>query len=58
MTNGLDLDKATLPRPLDEVAMILATSLLRLRVKNRKERVSRDNSLGCPGETRPPAVDL
>lgn len=60
-----------LPRPareyghdeLSEIAAILAAgALLRLRAKHaaapKKREISRDNSLGCPAETRPPAVNL
>ena len=59
-----------LPRPareygddeLSEIAGILAGALLRLRAKHaagpKKREISRDNSLGCPAETRPPAVNL
>ena len=47
---------------LDGVARIVAAALLRLHVKRaatvQKRGVSRDNLLGCPGETRPPAVNL
>jgi hypothetical protein len=60
-----------LPRParecgghdeLSEIAAILAGALLRLRAKQlstpKKREISRDNSLGCPAETRPPAVNF
>jgi hypothetical protein len=47
---------------LDEVATILAGALLRLRAKHaagpKKREISRDNSLGCPAETRLSAVNL
>jgi hypothetical protein len=47
---------------LSEIADILAGALLRLRAKHaagpKKREISRDNSLGCPAETRPPAVNL
>ena len=47
---------------LTEVASILAGALLRLRGRGpgaaNKREISRDNPLGCPGETRPPAVNL
>ena len=47
---------------LTEVASILAAALLRLRTKQfgipEKRKISRDNPLGCPGKTRPPAVNL
>ena len=47
---------------LTEVAGVLAGALLRLHTgrlgASKKRGVSRDNLLGCPGETRPPAVNL
>ena len=47
---------------LAEVASILAGAMLRLRGRRagtvKKRGISRDNQLGCPGETRPPAVNL
>jgi hypothetical protein len=62
MTYGTDPDRMTGQEPLEEVAMILAAAFLRLRARHgrpAKEReFSRDNSLGCPAETRPPAVNL
>ena len=61
-------DKAPVPKAsgghdeLSEIAGILAGALLRLRAKHaagpKKREISRDNSLGCPAETRPPAVNL
>ena len=46
---------------LPEVAGILAAALLRLRTKHfgtsKKREISRDNPLGSPAETRPPAVN-
>ena len=61
MNNGMELDKMTAAQRLDEVAGILAAALLRLCAKHvsslKKREISRDNSLGCPAETRPPAVD-
>jgi len=62
MSNGTDSDKTTPAERLDEVAMILASAMLRLgakRVSGQKKReILRDNCLGCPAKTRPPAVDL
>ena len=56
---GMDPDKMTAPRRLDDLARLLATAMLRLWLNRRKEReFCRDNCLGCPDETRPPAVDL
>jgi hypothetical protein len=47
---------------LSEIAGILAVGLVRLLAKHvsapKKREISRDNSLGCPVETRPPAVNL
>ena len=47
---------------LSEIAAILAGTLLRLWAEHaagpKKREISRDNSLGCPAETRPPAVNL
>ena len=47
---------------LAEVASILAGAMLRLRGRRagtaKKREISRDNPLGGPGETRPPAVNL
>ena len=47
---------------LSEIAGILAAGFLRLLAKRapapKKREISRDNSLGCPAETRPPAVNL
>ena len=47
---------------LAEVAGILAGAMLRLRGRRssaaNKREISRDNPLGCPGKTRPPAVNL
>jgi hypothetical protein len=62
MSNGTEPDKMTSAKRLDEVAVILASAMLRLRAKHasspKKREFPRDNSLGCPGETRPPAVNL
>ncbi len=62
MADAHDADRMTDAQRLDEVACILATGLLRLLAKHaagpKKREISRDNSLGCPGETRPPAVNL
>jgi hypothetical protein len=62
MANAHDTDRMTDAQRLDEVAAILAQAFLRLRAKQlsgpKKREISRDNSLGCPAETRPPAVNL
>ena len=62
MADAHDTDRMTDAQRLDEVASILATGFLRLRAKQlstpKKREISRDNSLGCPAETRPPAVNL
>ena len=62
MNHRMEPDKMTPAERLDEIAGILAAGLLRLHarhVASPKEReFFRDNPLGCPGETRPPAVDL
>ena len=62
MSNGTDSDKTTPAERLAELAMILASAMLRLGAKRvtglKKREISRDNCLGCPVETRPPAVDL
>jgi hypothetical protein len=61
MADAHDTDRMTDAQRLDEVASILATGFLRLRAKHaaapKKREISRDNSLGCPAETRPPAVN-
>ena len=61
-------DKSPVPKAsgghdeLSKIAAILAGTLLRLRAEHaagpKKREIPRDNSLGCPGETRPPAVNL
>jgi len=62
MADAHDTDRMIDAQRLDEVAGILATGLCRLRAKHvsapKKREISRDNSLGCPAETRPPAVNL
>jgi hypothetical protein len=62
MADEHDTDRMIDAQRLDEVAHILATGLWRLRAKHaaglKKREISRDNSLGCPAETRPPAVNL
>jgi hypothetical protein len=55
MSNGMDTDKISSSARLDEIARLLAGALVRMRTK---ERVSRDNSLGCPAETRPLVINL
>jgi hypothetical protein len=67
MTNGMDPGQMTPDERLDEVALLMATGMLRLwRTRPGAEPVaasprafSRDsgrNSLGCPAETRPPVT--
>ncbi len=62
MMDGTGPDKMTPADRLEEVAAILAAGLLRIMARSRltseKREISRDNSLGCPGETRPPAINL
>ena len=62
MADENDADQMPDTQRLDEMAGILAAGLLRLLAKHaparEKREISRDNCLGCPGETRPPAVDL
>ena len=55
MTHGTDPDKMTASARLDEVATLLAKGLVRMRTK---ERVSPDNSLGCPAENSPLVINL
>jgi hypothetical protein len=62
MADERDPEHTANAQRLDEVACILARAFLRLRAKHvsapKKREISRDNSLGCPAETRPPAVNL
>jgi len=62
MADTHDADRMTDAQRLDEIAGILAGAILRLRAKHaagpKKREISRDNSLGCPAETRPPAVNF
>jgi hypothetical protein len=60
-TLAKSMDPSDMPpcQRLGELSALLAGGLLRLWLKRRKEReISPDNCLGCPGETRPTAVDL
>ena len=62
MADERDADQMTDTQRLNEVAGTLAAGLLRLLAKHApsrgKREVLRDNPLGCPAETRPPAVNL
>ena len=62
MAETHDADRMTNAQRMDEIAAILAQAFLRLLAKHpagpKKREISRDNSLGCPGETRLSAVNL
>ena len=54
MANGLDPEHMTAEERLDELAMLLATGILRLWLKRRKKRgFPRENPLELPRETGP-----
>ena len=57
--DGMDPEKMTSEERLEELAMLLATGLLRSGPKRQeKGRIPPENRLELPAETSPPAIDL